>query len=48
MDLDSYQDEIGGLSRYQVVVIVVTCSIAFGQDITAHAPIFISAVPAFR
>ena len=48
MDLDGYQDEIGGLSRYQVVIIVVTCMIAFGQDMTSQGAVFISAVPKFR
>ena len=48
MDLDSYQDEIGGLSKYQVVIIASCCLIALGQAMTAQSAVYISAVPKFR
>ena len=48
MDLDSFQEEIGGISRYQVVLIITVSFITFGQVLTSQAPVFISAVPSFR
>ena len=47
MDLDAFQDEIGGISRYQVVVIFSSCLLAMGQMVSQSA-IFIHAVPEHR
>ena len=48
MDLDSFQEEIGGISTYQVVLIITVSWVSFGQGITAQSPVFINAVPSFR
>jgi len=48
MDLDRFQDEIGGISKYQVAIILAISWITFGQDFTSQAPIFLNAMPSFR
>ena len=48
MDLDEYQDELGGISKYQVVVIFVICLVAIGQSMTTQSSIFLNAVPDHR
>ena len=48
MDLDSYQDEIGGITKYQVAIILVVCIASFGTAFTSQASIFISAIPNHR
>ena len=48
MDLDEYQDEIGGISKYQVLVIFVICLVSLGQSMTSQSAIFLNAVPEHR
>ena len=48
MDLDAYQEKIGGISRYQVLIIATICIITFGTAFTSQAAVFISAVPEHR
>ena len=48
MDLDEFQDEIGGISRYQVIVIIISCLVALAQSMTSQGAIFLNAVPNHR
>ena len=48
MDLDAYQDEIGGISRYQVIVIFASCLLAIGQSMVSQGAIFLHALPEHR
>lgn len=48
MDLDEYQEKIGGISKYQIVVILSISYISFGLGFSSQAAIFISATPNHR
>ena len=48
MDIDSFQDKIGGLSKYQILIITAVGLVSFGFDFTSEAAVFISAVPQYR
>jgi len=48
MDLDSYQDEIGGITKYQLAILGSICTVIFGAAFTNEAALFISAVPKHR
>ena len=48
MDLDEFQEEIGGISKYQVIVIFVIELVALGQTMTSQSAIFLNAVPNHR
>ena len=44
MDLDSFQDEIGGISKYQTTIICFVCIPCFGTALASQSVSFISAV----
>ncbi|CAK8691148.1 unnamed protein product [Clavelina lepadiformis] len=48
MDIDEFQEDIGGITRYQILIIVFTGFLTFGSGFTPQAAIFLSAVPDFR
>ncbi|XP_076807256.1 organic cation transporter-like protein [Clavelina lepadiformis] len=48
MDIDGFQEEIGGITTYQVLIILFGGLITFGSGFTSQAAVFLSAVPDFR
>ena len=48
MELDDFQEQIGGISNYQVAIIFAICLVTFGQDFASEAPVFLNAVPSFQ
>ncbi|XP_078493969.1 solute carrier family 22 member 13-like [Ciona intestinalis] len=48
MDLEAYQREIGGISRYQIVIICLASTLMLFSSLTSQAAVFLSAVPDHR
>jgi len=48
MNLEEFQDEIGGISKYQIIVIFAICLVSLGQSMTSQSAIFLNAVPKHR
>ena len=48
MDLDEYQTSLGGVTRYQLLVIAAATWLVFGSGPMQSAAIYYSAVPVHR
>lgn len=48
MDFNALQEKLGGISRYQIAIIVLVTVLSFGVAIMTQTAVFYSAVPEHR
>ena len=48
LDLDEFQSEIGGISRYQILVILAASMVPLMQPMTSQSAIFMHGLPKHR